>query len=1132
MTSNTSVYPGQFRISRIQLIDWGTFHGYFSIPVARKGFLITGGSGSGKSTLLDAMSAVLVPQSHLKFNAASQQDLGRHNGRSLVSYVRGAWRQQENAQTGEIAPEYLREGATNSVVALTYDNGAGKQHTLIAIFRLNGGENAVGQIKKLYGLVPGDEDVDKLSPLLSRSLDTRKIKALYKGPGASFTPTYATFADRFRKRLGIKNVEGQLLLHRTQSAKSLSSLDQLFRDYMLDRPSTFSRAEEAVEQFEDLRQAYLQVEDVKAQIDTLAPLPQLHAQRATAEADKHKAEAMSEALPAVRARMVAEELDSLIRALGAQEVEAQSEVASLEADVAHLDDAERRAAMAVSQLSAGELDALCAKMETADKEIEHRLKEFQRLAAAAGQWTEHYELSPQGFAELQANAQLRLSDFEIDSADLTNQQQEAGVAARDAATACARLDSELRSFSSRRTNIDKALVELRSQLARDTGYAESELPFAGELIDISPQQADWEPVIQKLLHGFAATLLVPEEARKAINQWVNSRNVGTRLEYRTIPEFTSAPASARSPRQLIHKLEFQDHPMTAWVRQHISRRFNYECVESVTELDKVTTTPAVTRDGLESRPKDKDGSTRFIKDDRSRFSGTAWYRVGSTNTAKIELLRSQLAQAKATASATARQVHDLNRKMDILRTQRDKAQQVLDTQFQDIDTASAKARKQDLQAQYDALASSPEAQALATTHQHAKEKLDAARARLTQAQKHLGDVEGELKRSTERRRAIGTVPEIADRDIAKAVEEALHKGKRTLTIDNIDARRDEVQADLQDAARAAARRIEEANGTIVSVLHAYLSQWPSEAADLEPQASFAGEGIEKLKYLRADRLADFRARFLELLNGTTVQNLSHLASSLRYARSDIETRMEFINKSLERSPFNGERTLRIDVKDARGQVVHDFQRDLDAATSHSLAEISEDEHEAALQRYHALDKILSRLGSSHPEDSRWRNVVLDTRRHVSFIGRELYPDGTTANTYQDSASLSGGQAQKLVFFCLAAALRFRLAEPDQDVPTYGSIILDEAFDRADPTFTRTAMSVFASFGFHMILATPFKLIQTLSPYVDGTIVVNYDEPIINGRPQARTGYSLIDASTLSTPAPEQPRPEEPADADA
>ncbi|WP_234461453.1 ATP-binding protein [Corynebacterium macginleyi] len=513
-----NLYPGQFRISRIQLINWGTFHGYFSIPVARKGFLITGGSGSGKSTLLDAMSAVLVPQKDLKFNAASQQDLGRHNGRNLVSYIRGAWRQQENAHTGEIAPEYLREGATNSVVALTYDNGAGTQHTLIAIFRLNGGENSVGQIKRLYGVVRGDEDIDKLSPLLTRSLDTRKIKAMYKGPGASFTPTYNTFADRFRKRLGIKSEQGQILLHRTQSAKSLSSLDQLFRDYMLDTPSTFERAEKAVEQFEDLRQAYLRVEDVKAQIETLAPLPQLHSQRTCAEADKHKAEAMNEALPAVRARLVAEELDYRIRVLTAQQAEAQSAAEALEAEVEHLDDAERRAAVAVSQLSAGELAALEAKIETAEKEIEHRSKEFQHLATAAEQWTDHFELNPHGFAELQANARLRIADFEADSAQLAEQQQEAGVAARDAATAYACLESELRSFSSRRTNIDKALVELRTQLAQDTGYAESELPFAGELLDIAPQQAEWEPVIQKLLHTFAATLLVPETAREAINQ--------------------------------------------------------------------------------------------------------------------------------------------------------------------------------------------------------------------------------------------------------------------------------------------------------------------------------------------------------------------------------------------------------------------------------------------------------------------------------------------------------------------------------------------------------------------------------------------------------------------------------------
>jgi len=45
--------------------------------------------------------------------------------------------------------------------------------------------------------------------------------------------------------------------------------------------------------------------------------------------------------------------------------------------------------------------------------------------------------------------------------------------------------------------------------------------------------------------------------------------------------------------------------------------------------------------------------------------------------------------------------------------------------------------------------------------------------------------------------------------------------------------------------------------------------------------------------------------------------------------------------------------------------------------------------------------------------------------------------------------------------------------------------IEEAFDKADTTFTRMAMDVFLEFGFHMILATPLKLLQTLEDYVGG-----------------------------------------------
>ena len=88
--------------------------------------------------------------------------------------------------------------------------------------------------------------------------------------------------------------------------------------------------------------------------------------------------------------------------------------------------------------------------------------------------------------------------------------------------------------------------------------------------------------------------------------------------------------------------------------------------------------------------------------------------------------------------------------------------------------------------------------------------------------------------------------------------------------------------------------------------------------------------------------------------------------------------------------------------------------------------------------------------------------------------------------------MSGGQQQKLVVFCLAAALRYQLAGPDDAYPRYGTIVLDEAFDKADTRYTRMAMGIFVEFGFQMVLATPQKLLQTIEPYVDG--VTNVENP--------------------------------------
>ena len=48
----------QFRMSRLQVYNWGTFSELHDVPISERGFLFVGRSGAGKSTLLDAFSAL------------------------------------------------------------------------------------------------------------------------------------------------------------------------------------------------------------------------------------------------------------------------------------------------------------------------------------------------------------------------------------------------------------------------------------------------------------------------------------------------------------------------------------------------------------------------------------------------------------------------------------------------------------------------------------------------------------------------------------------------------------------------------------------------------------------------------------------------------------------------------------------------------------------------------------------------------------------------------------------------------------------------------------------------------------------------------------------------------------------
>jgi uncharacterized protein YPO0396 len=204
-----------------------------------------------------------------------------------------------------------------------------------------------------------------------------------------------------------------------------------------------------------------------------------------------------------------------------------------------------------------------------------------------------------------------------------------------------------------------------------------------------------------------------------------------------------------------------------------------------------------------------------------------------------------------------------------------------------------------------------------------------------------------------------------------------------------------------------------------------------------------------------------------------------------------------------------------------------FKQDLRRAMHFALA----DDADADERRFEILQVLVKRLSSQESKDRNWRDLVLDVRQHVEFIARELDEVGIEVEVYRSGAGKSGGQRQKLTSTCLAAALRYQLGGEDIGVPRYATIVLDEAFDKADAEFTTMVMRIFEAFGFQMIVATPLKLVMTLEPFIGGAcfvhirdrkkssvLMIEYDEDRQSLRLPAQAAHSVSHPTAQSTPS--------------
>lgn len=1065
----------QYRLRRLQSYDWGTFADTIDIRISDVGYLFVGPSGSGKSTLLDAHAALLTPPKWLDFNVAARDAERAGRDRSAMSYVRGAWAEQ-SSEAGEAVVQHLRTGTTWSAIAETYENGNGKVVVLAQVLWVRGRATAPSEVKKLHLILQRPFDLRELEFFANADFNVRSFKQQL--PDAFVRDEFSAYQEKFRGLLGIDSERALRLLHKTQSAKNLGDLNAFLRDFMLDAPDTFATANRLVDEFGELNAAHQAVVIARLQIETLLPAKKAHDELERLRSDRSILEELATGTEYYRDQKHAELL--------------RQRTAELDVEIeGALQELERRRSLAedlYQELSglrtrreglAGPVTLLKQQLEAAVAERTGREQKWERVTAACTMLGWALPNDATEFVRVVAEAKVRLEGAAgVSTAfDLSKDQLRQRIRSIEAEFANAR--AEIAAMEGRPSNIFAYMLQIRAQIVQDLGLGDSDLPFAGELIEVRTDALKWQGAIERVLHGFALSLLVDESLYTALSNHINDRHFGQRIVYYRMLAHDDRRRRP-STTSLVHKLNFARSPHAAWVQEELTQRYDYECAESMQAFRNASR--ALTVEG-----QIKHSHTRHEKDDRHSVSDRRRWVLGFDNQQKLKLykdrageLGGELAQCQLELSQVQA---DETRARQTLLT----CQTLSNLSWSECDVNTLASKITSLQAQIDAETSArPELERLdaqiqerAGTHAAALEHQndEEVRKRLLETErKKLTEKLGELSKQ------LITLTSIQ----REGLDQRFQGASKPVTLDTLAAVTLEVVRGIQTEIRQCEARMNELRTVIEAQFKEFNRNWAADSGGLDAVLASAEDYFTKLVRLQTDGLPRHEERFFRLLKEQSDQNLTLLSSKLDHERAAIRDRLELVNDSLRTAPFNEGTHLVIDTQERSLEEVRQFKQTLKEALTHLFS----GDAAVAEKRFKALNELVKRLSSQDSGDKNWRNLVLDVRQHVEFVARELDEDEREVEIYRSGAGKSGGQRQKLAATCLAAALRYQLGGQDRALPSFATVVLDEAFDKADAEFTTMAMNIFKTFGFQMVVATPLKSVMTLEPFIGGACFVH------------------------------------------
>ncbi len=1081
-----------YRLQYAEMLNWGTFDSQvWRFTPGAETALLTGDIGSGKSTIVDALTTLLMPSHKAAYNKAAGAEARE---RTLRSYVEGHYKSERNEATGKSRAKGLRENRrTYSVILGVFTNhGYDETVTLAQVFQQR---ESTGQPYRFFVTAP--KELSIATDFADFGSDLRDLRKRLREAGADIFDEFPKYAISLRRLLGIRSEQALELFHQTVSMKSVGNLNDFVRDHMLEPSDSTERVRDIIAHFDDLTKAHDAVKRAREQLEALEPVVQTAAKYDAGLAERGSMERERSAVRLFIAELRSSLLADEIAKLEAEGLGLWKDQDAAKAKEQKLKDErdsliEERARAGGDRI--GELERLAGEARAQARSRRHARTRFDVAVADAGLES---VVGSDDFAALSALASTERSRLTAEKRALDAAMADAIGREKGFQLQCSLISEELTSLEQRTSNLPVEQVEVRAELCAALRLTPGDLPFAGELLDVTDEHAEWRGAAERVLRGFALSLLVPQQHYEVVAGWVNGRRltfhgrggkaIGAKLVYERV-------AKQRIPLQslghegfwLADCIEVKEGLFHRYLVDELTKRADYRCASSLEEFRGQRR--AVTREGQVR------SGERHEKDDRHRVDDPRRWVLGWANERKIAALRDELAELEEKLATAATESARLDAQRDALQAKLQALARIEEYHsWDDLDVDEAESRATDYDAERDRLLAGSSrldeiARALADNDEQAKvvgELIEKLTGSLATTAKAVNDAKEDKERD--------------DKFVAAQPEQELTVGRASYSAldDRIGTNRPVRAAACAETEMALSadlhRRIErltgQLNGYALNLgqhMSDVLRRWPELRADMDANADARQDFLAFRDRVATDDLPRFEAEFKEQLNKNAIQELAGFNNWLHRQASAIDERVDRINEALGAVPYNPGRFIRLEKEPTTNQDIAQFRADLRNLTNDSLS-VEGDQYSE--QRFLDVKRIIERFRGRDgyaESDKNWTRRVTDVRNWFVFSASERDVETDLEwEHYSDSDGKSGGQKEKLAYTILAASLAYQFglewgAERSRD---FRFTVIDEAFGRGSDVSTRYALDLFATLGLQLLIVTPLQKVHVIEPYV-------------------------------------------------